>query len=241
MALRFISDLHLHESRPATAGALFNYLDNLPEDTEALYLLGDIFDAWVGDDDDLPFHQDIKQKLKTVSERGVPLFFMHGNRDFLIGKGFEMQTGCMLIPDPHVIEHAGQQYLLMHGDSLCTDDTEYQAFREQIRNPDMQAMLLAKPLKERREIARQLRMNSAAANSNKAEDIMDVNNEAVDAVMKAYQSDILIHGHTHRPAIHKLGNSRRRIVLGDWDAKGWELVIDNGNTMLNSFPIITTA
>ena len=237
MALRFVSDLHLHEARADVAEAFFDYLARLPDDTEALYLLGDIFEAWVGDDDDLPFHQQVKQHLRSVSDRGVPLFFMHGNRDFLVGKGFELQTGCLLLPDPAVIEHHGQRFLLMHGDSLCTDDTQYQAFRSQIRNPDMQAMLLAKPLAERREIARQLRMNSREANSNKAEDIMDVNAAAVAAALAEHQVNTLIHGHTHRPAIHRLADGKQRIVLGDWDNSGWELVLDQDRLALNHFPI----
>ena len=237
MALRFISDIHLDEKRPDIARAFFNYLEQLPEDTEALYLLGDIFEAWIGDDDDAAFNQTIKNALRKKTDTGLPVFFMHGNRDFLVGKGFELQTGCILIRDPFVIEHGNRPYLLMHGDSLCTDDVEYMAFRKQIRNPDMQAMLLAKPLEERREIARQLRMNSKEAASNKAEDIMDVNHDAVADIMTQHQVTTLIHGHTHRPAIHDLDDKKQRIVLGDWDTHGWELVLDNNTPELKRFPI----
>lgn len=238
MTIRFISDLHLEESRPSITRAFFNYLDTLPADTRALYLLGDIFDAWLGDDDDNPFLISIRNKLKEVSERGIQLYFMHGNRDFLVGEDFAQQTGCQLLNDPCVIEHHGKQYLLSHGDVLCTDDAEYQAFREQIRNPAMQAMLLAKPLSERREIAKQLRQQSGMANSNKAQDIMDVNAQAVDAMMSEYQVDTLIHGHTHRPAIHELADNKRRVVLGDWHDKGWEICLNN-TLALNSFAIET--
>lgn len=236
MTIRFISDLHLEESRPSITRAFFDYLDNLPNDTTALYLLGDIFDAWVGDDDDSPFLEKVRNKLKQTSQRGITLYFMHGNRDFLVGEVFAEQTGCQLLHDPCVIEHQAKRYLLSHGDVLCTDDAQYQAFRTQIRNPAMQAMLLAKPLSERREIAKQLRQQSGMANSNKAQDIMDVNAEAVIAMMDTHQVDTLIHGHTHRPAIHSLDNNKRRIVLGDWHDKGWEIILDN-TLELKSFPI----
>lgn len=236
MTIRFISDVHLEESRPFITRAFFDYLDHLPADTTALYLLGDIFDAWLGDDDVSPFLSSIRDKLKQISDRGIALYFMHGNRDFLVGDAFAEQTGCQLLNDPCLIEHQGQRYLLSHGDVLCTDDAEYQAFRAQIRNPAMQGMLLAKPLAERREIAKQLRQQSGMANSNKAQDIMDVNAAAVTAMMDAHQVDTLIHGHTHRPAIHDLPGNKRRIVLGDWHDKGWEIVL-NDTLELNSFAI----
>lgn len=236
MTIRFISDVHLEESRPSITRAFFDYLDHLPADTTALYLLGDIFDAWLGDDDVSPFLSSIRDKLKQISDRGIALYFMHGNRDFLVGDAFAEQTGCQLLNDPCLIEHQGQRYLLSHGDVLCTDDAEYQAFRAQIRNPAMQGMLLAKPLAERREIAKQLRQQSGMANSNKAQDIMDVNAAAVTAMMNAHQVDTLIHGHTHRPAIHDLPGNKRRIALGDWHDKGWEIVL-NDTLELNSFAI----
>lgn len=237
MAIRFISDIHLEQKRPSVTRAFLRYLDELPADTQALYLLGDIFEAWLGDDDDDPFLHNIRDALKSVTSRGIPVFFMHGNRDFLVGAQFAEQTGCTLLNDPAMIEHAGQQYLLMHGDSLCTDDTEYQNFRLQIRNPAMQAMLLAKPLDERREIARQLRAGSKMANSNKAQNIMDVNAQAVAAIMQQYPANTLIHGHTHRPAIHALADGKQRVVLGDWEQNGWDVVLDNGSLTLNHFPI----
>lgn len=236
MTIRFISDIHLEESRPLITRAFFNYLTRLPADTKALYLLGDIFDAWIGDDDDNPFLDSLRDKLKQTSARGIPLYFMHGNRDFLVGDQFAQQTGCQLLNDPCVIEHHGQRYLLSHGDILCTDDTQYQAFRAQMRNPAVQAMLLAKPLSERREIAKQLRQQSGMANSNKAQDIMDVNLQAVTDMMDEYQVETLIHGHTHRPAIHTMPNNKRRIVLGDWHDKGWEITINN-TLELHSFAI----
>ncbi len=247
MALRFISDLHLDETRPEICRAFFSYLDNIPEDTEALYILGDFFAAWVGDDDDLEFHENIRQKLKQKTAAGLNIYFMHGNRDFLVGKGFELQTGCILIPDPFVIEYNEKSFLLMHGDTLCTEDTEYQSFREYIRSTDMKVELLKKSLIERRELARQLREKSKTASDGKTEDIMDVTPREVERIMQEHNITTLIHGHTHRPAIHPLtinGLDAKRVVLGDWHNKGWEVVLEkrlneqqDNNIQLNSFSL----
>lgn len=236
MALRFISDIHLEANRPLITRAFLSYLTELPKDTEALYLLGDIFDAWVGDDDDDAFTVNIRAEIKALVSRGTPVFIMRGNRDFLIGKQFAQETGCQLLDDPTVIHYKQQDYLLCHGDSLCTDDASYQAFRQQIQSPATQAMLMCKTLAERREIAKQLRNQSGMANSNKAQDIMDVNKQAVDALMQEHNVAFLIHGHTHRPAIHNLADNKKRIVLGDWETNGWELILDEQLT-LHSFPI----
>lgn len=244
MALHFISDLHLDEQRPDTSRAFFSYLDHLPADTEALYILGDFFEVWVGDDDDLPFHRQIQQKLKEKTSSGLAIYLMHGNRDFLIGQCFAMHTGILLLPEPFVLEYHGNCYLLMHGDTLCTADTEYQQFRASLRSTTMQAELLKKPLAERRMIAKQLRMQSQSANSNKAETIMDVTPDEVIRVMLEQQCQTLIHGHTHRPATHALsihGQQATRLVLGDWDLQGWEAVLRHeptGNKLtLTPFPL----
>lgn len=240
MSLRFISDLHLDEKRPEICRAFFHYLDHLPADTEALYILGDFFEVWIGDDDDSPFHQSICNKLKSRTAAGLPIFFMHGNRDFLVGKYFELRTGCILIPDPLVIEYQQHTYLLMHGDTLCTEDTAYKTFREYIRNPETQAQLLKKTLQERRVIAQQLRETSQTESSNKSADIMDVTPSEVERIMQNYDVKTLIHGHTHRPAIHSLlidNQPAERIVLGDWHTQGWELVLEHDARKLTSFPI----
>lgn len=240
MALRFIADLHLDEKRPETCRAFFSYLDKLPKDTEALYILGDFFEAWVGDDDDLEFHEYIRQKLKQKTATGLTIFFMHGNRDFLVGKGFELQTGCILIPDPFIIVHNEKHYLLMHGDTLCTEDIDYQTFRQHIRSTEMTVQLLKKPLAERRELAQQLREKSISASSDKTKNIMDVSQEEVERVMQQHNITTLIHGHTHRPAIHTFTlnhQTAQRVVLGDWHNKGWEVVLDNNTIQLNEFLI----
>lgn len=245
MSLRFISDLHLDEKRPDITRAFFHYLQNLPTDTEALYILGDFFEVWIGDDDDATLNQQICAALNHKSASGLPIFFMHGNRDFLVGKLFELRTGCILLPDPFVLEYQGERFLLMHGDSLCLEDIDYQKFRAQIRSPQMQAELLKKSLDERRAIAKELRDNSKMANSNKSADIMDVTPAEVERVMTTHRVSTLIHGHTHRPAIHDLtvnSNQAQRIVLGDWgspehDHRGWEFILDHHNRQLRSFPL----
>jgi len=236
MSLRFISDLHLDEKRPALCEAFFHYLEQLPSDTEALYILGDFFEAWIGDDDDSVFHRRIMQKLKEKTASGLPIYFMHGNRDFLVGKFFELHTGCILLNDPFILQYHGKNYLLMHGDSLCTDDTAYQQFRTYIRNPLTQAELLKKSLPERRAIAQQLREKSQSVNQDKNYDIMDVNGDEVLRTLQQFDVNTLIHGHTHRPAVHDLANNCKRIVLGDWhDAIAWEVVMTENDISLHSF------
>lgn len=241
MSIRIISDLHLHEKDPAISRAFFNYLDKLPDDTEALYILGDFFEAWVGDDDDLPFHETIRARLKNLTASGMPVFFQHGNRDFMVGEIFAQQTGCSLLPEQAILDYQGQKIALLHGDSLCIDDVEYQAFRAQMRNPEVQAMLMAQSLDERRALAQSLRDNSKQANSNKACDIMDVNQGELEKVMAELEVNILIHGHTHRPHHHHFtvdGKNMQRIVLGDWgNDTGWEIVINDSGIQLGSFAI----
>ena len=228
MTIRIISDLHLDESRPDICGAFFHYLQSISSNSSALYILGDFFEAWVGDDDDNAFIGRIKSKLKQASEQGLAIFFMHGNRDFAVGELSCHQTGCQLINDPYLLTHNDQDYLLLHGDSLCTDDVEYQAFRQQIRKPEVLNTLLAKPIDERRQMAAQLRQQSRSSNANKADNIMDVNAAEVDKVMLEHKVRVMIHGHTHRPAVHTLASGKKRIVLGDWDQQGWQIVLEAG-------------
>ncbi len=239
MTIRFISDLHLDEKRPQVCRAFFHYMDSLNGETEALYILGDLFEAWVGDDDDLAFHQNILDKLREKTASGLKIFIMHGNRDFIIGKLFEEKTGCQLISDPFLFEYQDKKILLMHGDSLCIEDAEYQQFREQMRNPDIQAMLMSKTLDERRQMAESLRNQSKEVNSEKTEEIMDVTQSEVERLMSEHQVDTLIHGHTHRPATHQFdlnGKTSRRIVLGDWLESGWEVIV-NDDIQLVEFPL----
>lgn len=239
MTIRFISDLHLDATRPHILRAFLHYLDESVSKVESLYILGDFFEAWVGDDNtEDSLNQSVEAALKAASDKGLNIYIMHGNRDFLIGDDFCQRTGCTLLEDPTVIEAHGTRYLLMHGDSLCTDDTAYQEFKAQIRQPAMIEMLLAKPLDERKALAAQLRQQSAEANSNKAEDIMDVNQQAVLAAFVEHNADVIIHGHTHRPDMHNI-NNQQRIVLGDWDSKAWHIELDKTGAKLSSFDPIT--
>jgi len=222
----FISDLHLDESAPPITNALLQFLKQEARGCDALYILGDLFEAWIGDDDDQTLNSVVSDALRELVDTGCAVYLMHGNRDFLLGEAFCLRAGASLIPDPTIIELYGTKTLLMHGDSLCTSDTEYMAFRKQMRNPAIQADLLAKPLAERRAIANQLRSQSREAMSNKAEDIMDVTPSEVARQMELAEVERLIHGHTHRPATHVINDGSlqgTRIVLGDWGAKLWFL------------------
>lgn len=215
----FISDLHLDPARPAVTAALAEFLQT-NRDCDALYILGDIFEAWVGDDDDAPIALEIAELFRNFTTSGSPLFLMVGNRDFLLGTAFCASVGANLLPDPTVIDLYGTPTLLMHGDSLCTRDEEYMKFRAMARSPQWQDQMMASSLEDRRALAAQLRSISKDAGSNKAQDIMDVTPNEVDRVMSEAGVTQLIHGHTHRPARHKVAYGER-IVLGDWESKGW--------------------
>lgn len=241
MTTLFISDLHLDPTRPAITRAFLNLLSDKAKQADALYILGDFFEVWIGDDDDTELNQTIIDALHQLTTSGTPVYIMHGNRDFLIGQQFCQKTGCQMLEDPSVVNLYGEQALLMHGDSLCTDDIEYMQFRQLSRSAQWQQALLSRTVEERRQLATQMRAESKQANSNKAEDIMDVNaGEVIDA-LEHHQVKLLIHGHTHRPAIHSLNmgqNTAQRVVLGDWDQFGWLLSYKNDNRFeLLKFPI----
>jgi len=222
----FISDLHLEESRPDITRAFLAFLQDRAVNAHTLYILGDFFEAWIGDDEHTPLQEQIAAALKQISSSGTALYVMHGNRDFLLGQDYCQRIGATLLDDPTVIDLYGTPTLLMHGDSLCTADVEYQKFRANMRNPKTQQMLLARPLKDRQLMARQLRELSMAKNKGKAQAIMDVTPEEVVRAMEQHDVPQLIHGHTHRPARHPLrvnDQPAERIVLGDWDSHVWWL------------------
>mgnify|MGYP001827634593 FL=1 len=219
----FISDLHLDPERPAVTELFLELLDTRARGADAIYILGDLFEAWVGDDDTGPMNLAVCEGLKKCAVAGTPVFIMHGNRDFLLGARFATASGCTLLGDPTLIDLYGTPTLLMHGDLLCTDDTEYMAFRRMVRDSEWQRQLLSKPLEERQQMARDMRDRSREQTGGKPESIMDVNNEAVIKTMTEHKVQRLIHGHTHRPAIHDLlisGEPAQRIVLGDWYEQG---------------------
>lgn len=235
-----ISDLHLEEERPDIARAFLRFLDERASQAEALYILGDFFEVWVGDDGMTAFQTGIAEALKATSERGTKLYLMHGNRDFMIGKRFCRQAGCTLLVDPHVAHLGGERVLLMHGDSLCTRDKGYMRLKRWLRNPISLFLLHRLPLAKRQQLAGKLRSTSKTETRMKASDIVDVTPEEVTEVMQRYQVSTLIHGHTHRPAIHPLhldGRPARRIVLGDWDRQGWALQIDASGAHQAPFPL----
>jgi UDP-2,3-diacylglucosamine hydrolase len=222
----FISDLHLEESRPDITEAFLTFLDEKARGVDQLYILGDFFEAWIGDDERTPLQEQVAAALRKLRDSGTDIFLMHGNRDFLIGQDFCDRAGATLLDDPTVIDLHGTPTLLMHGDSLCTADVEYQKFRANMRNPQWQQMILQRPLEDRQQMARQLREISMAKNQGKEEFIMDVTPEEVVKDMEKYGVQRLIHGHTHRPAMHELttnGSPAKRIVLGDWDRNVWWL------------------
>lgn len=224
----FISDLHLSPERPDITQAFLHFLNTTAKNAEALYILGDFFDAWVGDDDDTAEFACIKRALKSYSEN-TAVYFMVGNRDFLIGKQFAEETGCKLLPEPTLIQLANEPTLLIHGDSLCTGDAAYMEFRAMVRNTQWQQAILSKPLAERKALAAQMRAQSAEANSLKASDIMDVTPSEVAKLMEEHKVKRLIHGHTHRPDRHELQTAlgeAERIVLGDWEKDFWYLKWD---------------
>jgi UDP-2,3-diacylglucosamine hydrolase len=219
----FISDLHLDPERPEITGLFLDYLAQQAGRADALYILGDLFEAWIGDDDDSELATTVSGAIRQCAYRGTPVSILHGNRDFLLGDAFAGAAHCRLLPDPAIIDLYGTPTLLMHGDLLCTGDTEYQKFRAQVHDPAWQAALLEKPLAERRAIAQQLRAESRARTAGKPESIMDVDPQAVIDIMSKHHVLRLIHGHTHRPAIHELtvhGSPAQRMVLGDWYGHG---------------------
>ena len=239
MTTLFISDLHLEADRPEIGDQFAVFLENEAMDAEALYILGDFFETWVGDDDPDEYYATIKQSLRNLVDHGVPVYFMHGNRDFMIGDKFAADTGVTILPDPCPTEFYGKQVLLSHGDALCTDDVEYQQARVMTRNPEWQAMILAKPLEERLAIAAHARAQSTVRSATLDDEIMDVNADEVRRTISEHGVDILLHGHTHRPAIHDVevdDRVARRIVLGDWYEQGSVLRWDEDGLVLSEIP-----
>ncbi len=223
MTTLFISDLHLEADRPDIGKQFLAFLTGEACRAAALYILGDLFETWLGDDDPDPYYAGMKSAIHGLTEAGVPVYFMHGNRDFMIGEGFADDTGATLLDDPTPVELFGQRVLLSHGDALCTDDVEYQTIRAMTRDPNWQTMMRTKSIEERSAIAVEARRVSMARNQTLDDDIMDVNKDAVVAAIREHGVDILLHGHTHRPAVHDvdLGDrNAQRIVLGDWYEQG---------------------
>ena len=239
MAYCFISDLHLQESRPDITKAFLGFLENTAYKAERLYILGDLFEAWIGDDDQNNLISEIQAALLKINKT-TKIFFLHGNRDFLIGTEFASSSGLEILNDPTIEEMFGNRVLLMHGDLLCIEDHDYQAFRKTSRDAKWQDEFLNKSIEERREIAHKLRTISKEATGINKEEIMDVSATEVIRTMEESAVNLLIHGHTHRPKSHKItvnDKPAERIVLGDWDAYGWYLWMDSSSCELKNFSI----
>jgi UDP-2,3-diacylglucosamine hydrolase len=231
-----ISDLHLTEDSPELTQAFIDFLAREASTASALYILGDFFNVWLGDDDDRPLRDLISTTLRHYREQGLALYLLHGNRDFLLGEQFTQACGASLLQEPHVLTHQGQRYLLLHGDVLCTRDTDYQLFRTMVRNPQWQQAFLSKPLTERRAFAAQARAQSKSMNSNKAADIMDVTPSEVERLLTEHHLSTMIHGHTHRPNAHHFVHNNvscQRIVLGDWEQQGWYISLTDTVALLS--------
>lgn len=233
----FIADLHLAQNRPDITACFLSFLQNDAPKAQALYILGDLFEYWIGDDDKNPFVIEVANALKAVSLLDTRVYFIHGNRDFLLGKRYAKACGMQLLPETKLIDLYGKPVLIMHGDTLCTRDVAYQAFRKKSRSWWWQAIVKNLPLFIRKNIAENYRKKSASATALKSQAIMDVTETEVISELELHKSQLLIHGHTHRPNIHNLqanNTAAQRIVLGDWYEQGsWLKVTPNSVELLN--------
>lgn len=244
MTTLFVSDLHLDAARPEITAQFLRFLATQARGANALYILGDLFEAWVGDDDPSDTGRAVAEGLRGLADTGVPVYFQRGNRDFLVGPAYAARAGFAILPDPAVVVLDGTPVLLSHGDQLCTDDEAYQAFRAQTRDPAWQSQFLSQPLQARLAFAAQARAASQQRQgelqqAGTMETITDVAASTVDEVFVRYGVDTMIHGHTHRPAIHHLlvgGGECRRVVLGDWYTQGSVLRVSDGRYELRALP-----
>lgn len=240
MTALFIADLHLSPERPQVTRAFLDFLQDSASRADSLYILGDLFEAWVGDDDPSPLARQVISALGDLTKAGTSLYLQQGNRDFLIGRSFCRETGAVLLADEHVANVHGQRILLLHGDTLCTEDHAYQKFRKRVRHPIVKWVLTHLPLKKRLQMAADWRAQSRAHNSNKPDHIMDVTQQEVEHRMELNGVETMIHGHTHRPAEHSFsrnGVNCKRWVLGDWGEQGWALSVDKTGLTLKQWAI----
>ena len=236
MKLGFISDLHLSENMPSVTEGFFNFLNNAAQELSHLYILGDLFEAWIGDDDNSELAADVMQNINHSTRNGLEVFFIHGNRDFLCGQNFAKKSNLKLLPDPFFMNFYDLKIALSHGDDFCTNDLKYIEFKKEVRSSEWQEKFLEKSLNERLKIASNMRDVSQADNKNKDKSIMDVTPKAIDQFFAEHRIDLLIHGHTHRPKTHHTSTGTR-IVLGDWCETGWCLFLDDQQQDLTEFKL----
>lgn len=239
MTTFFISDLHIDEHHPEATNCLLNFLETQGVTADAIYILGDLFEVWIGDDNATPFNKVIFSAFKKLTQAGVPMYFMRGNRDFLVGRQFTQLTGVKVLPDPCLIDLYGEPTLLMHGDLLCTDDQKYQAFRRKAHNPLLQKLFLLLPLSWRQHLATKAREKSQQHTQQVNLTIQDVNQAEVEKIMRHYKVNLLIHGHTHRPAVHEFqldNKTVKRVVLNAWHEHGGGLTISS-DKIIHSFTL----
>ena len=247
MRALFVSDVHLCDARGDVTERFLRFLADEASGGGALYVLGDLFDEWLGDDEAGACVEAVTERLAALARRGVAVAVMHGNHDFLLAERFRQRVGCALLDDEHLIDAGAGRMLLMHGDTLCTDDTSYLSYRALVRDPDWQARFLSQAMEQRRAQAKMVRDTSARAGAMKPEFIMDVNAQAVLGALDRHRARVLVHGHTHRPAVHPLNPAsdssepRSRITLGAWDERGWYLEwngegLDVGSFALREWP-----
>ncbi|MDN6549287.1 MAG: UDP-2,3-diacylglucosamine diphosphatase [Enterobacterales bacterium] len=240
MRTLFIADLHLSEQEPAITAGFLRFLQRDAYQADALYILGDFFEYWIGDDDPQTLHREIAAALRDLTASGVPCYFIHGNRDFLIGKRFAQECDMTLLPQETLLTLYGHRILIMHGDTRCIDDEDYQRYRRKVHNPLIQTLFLWLPLRTRLNIAAKMRDRSQMTNGDKSDAIMDVNTHAVIEALERNQAEWLIHGHTHRPAIHDIsmpnGKLAKRAVLGAWHYQGSMISVTPAGIELIEFP-----
>lgn len=246
MSTLFIGDLHLSVEHPEITQNFFRFLQQEATQAESLYILGDLFDKWIGDDDPHPLHREVAAGLSALKKKGIPCYFIHGNRDFLIGQAFADESGLILLPEYKIIQLYHYNILILHGDTLCTKDNHYQLFRKTVRHPFIQRLFLSLPLCLRLHIAKKLRHRSGEKNKKKWQEIMDVDPQAVINMIEHYQVNWMIHGHTHRPAIHRIElpqtplsrsvKTAQRAVLGAWHREGSMIRVTSDAIKLIAFP-----
>ncbi|WP_100753174.1 UDP-2,3-diacylglucosamine diphosphatase [Vibrio salilacus] len=239
MTTLFISDLHLSPSTPATTDCFVRFMRQEAVHAEALYVLGDLFEFWIGDDDRSEFAEQIRTEFKTLTDSGVACFFTQGNRDFLVGKRFSRQTGVTLLGDETVIDLYGRKALVLHGDTLCTQDVKYLEYRKKVHQPWLQWLFNRIPMRYKKKIVSKIQSDIKTDKKTKSLDIMDVTQSEVEIVMQVYNVDLMIHGHTHRPNVHTFKTDQTvctRIVLGDWYTQGSVLIFDKNDFELQQRP-----